>query len=180
MDGAALVAPFELEEIKGTVNGMDQASAPGPDGLGPSFFQAAWGTVANDIRWLFDDFHAGAVDLGIINRAHIVLLPKKDGVLPPGAYRPVSLQNCSMKMVCKALTSRLQTQISELIDPDQSGFIAGCSISENFVYATEMVQCCHKRRAAAFALKLDFAKAFDSINWDSLDAILRVRGFPEK
>jgi hypothetical protein len=63
-------------------------------------------------------------------------------------------------MVCKALTSRLQTQISGLIDSDQSGFIAGRSISENFVYATEMVQCCHKRRAVAFALKLDFAKAF--------------------
>jgi hypothetical protein len=85
-----------------------------------------------------------------------------------------------MKIVCKALTSRLQAQIGGLIDPDQSGFITGRSISENFVYATEVIQCCHKRRAPAFALKLDFAKAFDSINWDSLREVLRVRGFPEK
>jgi hypothetical protein len=88
---------------------------------------------------LFDGFHAGEVDLSSINRAHIVLLPKKDGVLSPGAYRPVSLQNCNIKLVCKALTSRLQAQISSLIDADQSGIIVGRSISENLVYATEVV-----------------------------------------
>jgi hypothetical protein len=93
VDDVALVAPLELEEIKGAIDGMDRASAPGPDGLGPSFFQAAWGTVATDVRRLFEDFHASVVDLGSINRAHIVLLPKKDDVLPPGAYHPVSLQN---------------------------------------------------------------------------------------
>jgi hypothetical protein len=54
----------------------------------------------------------------------------------------------------------------------------GRSISENFVYATELVQCCHKRKAAAVVLKLDFAKAFDSISWQSLRAVLEVRGFP--
>jgi hypothetical protein len=158
---------------------MDRASAPGPDGLGPSFYKAAWDTVAPDLQRLFDAFFSGGADLGSINRAHIILLPKKEGVLSPSSYRPVSLQNCNMKMVCKALTTCLQGQISSLIDADQSGFIAGRIISENFVYATEIVQCCHKRRAPAFALKLDFAKAFDSINWSSLRAIMRVRGFPE-
>jgi hypothetical protein len=85
-----------------------------------------------------------------------------------------------MKMVCKALTSRLQEQIGSLIDADQSGFIGGRSISENFVYATEVLQCCHKRRASAFALKLDFAKAFNSIDWRSLRRIMIARGFPDR
>jgi hypothetical protein len=83
-----------------------------------------------------------------------------------------------MKIICKALTTRLQAQIADVIDVDQSGFIAGRSISENFVYATEMVQCCFKRRAPTLVLKLDFAKAFDSIDWGSLRRALLARGFP--
>jgi hypothetical protein len=118
---------------------MDRGSAPGPDGFGPSFFCAAWADVAPHVRRLFDQFHAGRADIGSINRAHVVLLPKKDGVIAPSSYRPVSLQNCSIKMICKALTSRLQLQIGGLVDVDQTGFLAGRSISENFVYATELV-----------------------------------------
>jgi hypothetical protein len=44
------------------------------------------------------------------------------------------------------------------------GFIKGRSISEKFVYATELVQCCYKRKAPTLVVKLDFAKAFDSVN----------------
>jgi hypothetical protein len=83
-----------------------------------------------------------------------------------------------MKMICKALTSRLQLQICDLIDENQSGFMRGCSISENFVHAAEIIQVCHKRKVPAVALKLDFAKAFDSIDWTSLRLVLEARGFP--
>lgn len=64
------------------------------------------------------------------------------------------------------------------MDVDQTGFIKGRSISEKFVYATELVQFCHKRKAPTIVLKLDFAKAFDSVCWESLLTILKARGFP--
>lgn len=62
------------------------------------------------------------------------------------------------------VTTRLQKQIGGVINIDQSGFVAGRSISENFVYAAEVVQCCRARKAPALVLKLDFSKAFDSVN----------------
>jgi hypothetical protein len=127
---------------------------------------------------LFGAVHARNANLGAINRAHVVLLPKADGILAPGSFRPVSLQNSSIKTVCKALTSRLQAQIGSLVDENQSGFLSGRSISENFVFATELVQCCFKRLAPSLVLKLDFSKAFDSIDWESLRAIMLARGFP--
>jgi hypothetical protein len=33
---------------------------------------------------------------------------------------------------------------------------------------------------STLVLKIDFAKAFDSVNWDSLLVILRTRGFPDQ
>ena len=63
------------------------------------------------------------------------------------------------------------------IDVDQTGFIKGRSISENFIYAVELVQCCHRRKIPTLVLKLDFAKAFDTVNWQGLLSILEVRGF---
>jgi hypothetical protein len=97
---------------------MDRSSAPSLDGLGLSFYRAAWEHVALDLAHLFDGFHASEVKLDSLNRAHVGLLPKTDGIPGPGSFRPVSLQNCSMKTICKALTTRLQSQISLLIDAD--------------------------------------------------------------
>jgi hypothetical protein len=47
------------------------------------------------------------------------------------------------------------------------------------VYAVELVQVCHKRKLPTLMLKLDFAKAFDTVNWEGLFAILKARGFEE-
>nr|XP_020167362.2 uncharacterized protein LOC109752860 [Aegilops tauschii subsp. strangulata] len=160
VDAAALVAPFSPSEIKEAVNLLDRTSAPGPDGLGPAFYQAAWSAVAGDLQRLFDAVHDSTADLDAINRAYIDLLPKGVGVPTPGAFRP--------------------KQIGGIIDVDQSGFLAGRSISENFVYAAEVIQCCHKRGAPALVFKLDFAKAFDSVNWGALRRILMARGFPRR
>jgi hypothetical protein len=42
----------------------------------------------------------------------------------------------------------------------------------------ELVQTCYWRRAPYLVLKLDFAKAFNSINWDNMRLIMLARGFP--
>lgn len=180
MDGEALVAPFSAQEIKEAAGLLDRTSAPGPDGLGPAFYHAAWEAVAGDLLRLFDAVHAGTACLDPINRAYIALLPKGNGMPTPGGFRPVSLQNCNVKILCRGLTSRLQKQIGAIIDIDQSGFLAGRSISENFVYAVEMIQCCHKRKAPTLVYKLDFAKAFDSVDWVGRRKVLEVRGFPDR
>jgi hypothetical protein len=41
-----------------------------------------------------------------------------------------------------------------------------------------MVQCCYKRKIPTIVLKLDFLKAFDSIDWGCLRVVMVARGFP--
>jgi hypothetical protein len=51
-----------------------------------------------------------------------------------------------------------------MLHPNQTGFISGRSIAENFFYATDIFQAYHKRSAPTAVFKLDCHKAFDSIN----------------
>jgi hypothetical protein len=133
-------------------------------------------TTTPVIMHILRAFHDEQIDLQCINRALIVLIPKIEAAVTLSTFRPVSLQNCPVKILTKLPTSRLQQQISSLIDVDQNEFIRGRAISKNFVLATELVQCCHRRRAPTLVIKLEFAKAFDSVNWESLLKILESRG----
>lgn len=57
-------------------------------------------------------------------QAAITLLPKggKDP-LQCASYRPISLLNTDYKIVSKILAARLEKVISQIISPDQTGFI---------------------------------------------------------
>jgi hypothetical protein len=162
--GLPLSAPFSLDEIAAALFTMDMHSSPGLDGFGPCFYKAFWPLVRDDLLRLFHDFHAGTLDLDGLNRTLLVLLPKKDGVRTADAFRPISLQNCPMKLFSKVMVNRLKPAIPILIDPDQTGFVHGRNIAENFVYAADLLSCCHKRAKPTAVLKLDFKKAFDSVS----------------
>lgn len=156
---AALVIPFSSTEPKAILTSMRKDSAPGPDGFTPLFFQANWELVQADLLALLQQFHESTADLKRINKAYLALLPKKLGSILPKDFRPISLQNCSTKICTKAMTTRLHPYITSLVHSDQTGFIKGRCIAENVLYAAEIVQCCHKRKAPAIVLKLDFRKA---------------------
>lgn len=157
---------------------MDNYSALGPDGFGPSFYKAAWQQIKPYIQNLLTEFHNHSAQLERLNRAYIVLIHKPGKLNSPYCYRPISLQNCHLKLLSKVLVNCLQSVLGSLVDWEQTGFMKRRSISETFPYATEILQCCHKCKLPTTVLKLDFAKAFDSVQWSSLQAILRARNFP--
>ena len=82
--------------------------------------------------------------------------------------------------MAKSLTTRLQKEITAMIDLDQTGFLKGRSIAENFVYAMELVQVCNKRKVPTIVLKLDFAKAFDTVEHGAILGVMEAMGFLSK
>lgn len=144
-----------------------------------SIYQAAWNDIREAILNLASGFSQGAIQLERINRAFIVLIQKPGKENTVDGYRPISLQNCSVKILSKVLAFRLQIALTKMIHMDQTGFLKGRCIFENLIFATELIQACHKRGCQTLIIKLDFAKAFDSVNWESLLKILAVRGFPD-
>jgi hypothetical protein len=177
-DAQSLISPFSLDEIKSALWDMDSNSSPGPDGFGSAFFKIKWDLVSNDILLLLNNILSSHDDLRRINKSYIVLIHKSAGATCPDQFRPISMQNCCVKLASKCITTRLQPIIPKLISQDQTGFIKGRSASNFFIYATDITQFCYKRKASAIVLKLDFHKAFDSISREALDRILIAKGFP--
>jgi hypothetical protein len=176
---ADLIKPFSLDEIRQALFSMNDYASPGPDGFGPAFFKRNWDLVKNDLARLLADFHSLDADLRRTNQSFIVLIPKKEGASHPDHFRPVSLQNCCLNIASKCLANRVKPLIPTLVHPDQTWFVSGRNITENFIYAADIIQSCHKRKASAIVLKIDFQKAFDSVSWEDLDRIPKAKGFPD-
>jgi len=90
-DASPLVAHFTEAEVLSAVRSMNVNNAPGLDGLGPAWYAAAWADTKTAVMGLQSSFHNGTADLNRINRAHIVLLLKKECACQPKDFRPISL-----------------------------------------------------------------------------------------
>ncbi|XP_039130342.1 uncharacterized protein LOC120266746 [Dioscorea cayenensis subsp. rotundata] len=180
VDLSFLELPFTIEEVKRAVFDLGSDKAPGPDGFPMSFFKTFWETVKGEIWQLCEDFYTGKANLERINWASIVLIPKVLCPSSPGDYRPISLINSSLKVISKILASRLSMVMDSLVDHAQSAFLKGRCILDNIAMTEEAIFSIHKRRLMGHILKVDFAKAFDSVDWDFLLELLKARGFGPK
>ena len=102
--------------------------------------------------------------LARVNKAIIVLIPKKQGVETLQDFRPISLIHSLLKIFTKLLARRLAPKLKDLVDQCQSAFIKKRSIHENFLYVQNTARYLHKNKRPSILLKLDIAKAFDSIS----------------
>jgi retron-type reverse transcriptase len=172
--------PFTEQEVYKALRQIPRDKCPGPDGFGSAVYHDFWDIVKPEVFNFFHQFFHEQSQLERNNRSFIVLLKKKEDACTPDAYRPISLLNCSVKLVTKVLALRLQAELQNLVDDDQTGFVLTRCIADNFIYALDLVQACKQRKKKTIVLKLDFPKAFDTVSWDSLLTILQVRGFDTK
>ena len=107
----------------------------------------------------------------------ICLIPKKLDATTIKHFRPISLINCSFKLITKLLTTRLARVIDPLIDDSQAAFIKGRLIGDNIICAHETLHQIKLSKQKGLLLKLDFEKAFDQVNWKFLLEVLTARGF---
>jgi hypothetical protein len=175
-----LDAMFTEEEVWNTIREMPSDRAPGPDGFTGAFYQRAWPIIKGDIL-------AGLMKLGVgdgrgfarLNRALITLIPKKPEALEIKDFRPISLVHSFAKLFSKIIANRLRPRLGELVSMNQSAFIKHRSLHDNFMLVRQVARKINMRSTGVL-LKLDIARAFDSISWSFLFEVLRRMGFGER
>ena len=127
-----------------------------------------------------EEFHAGKCQMESLNKVYLVVLPKTARAEHIGDFWPISLSNSIYLIIAKVLANRLREVLDGLISPFQSAFIPGRQMIDNIVLAEEMVTAWRRSGTAGVMWKVDFAKAYDSLDWQFLWNVLRRRGFPEE
>lgn len=173
--------PITEQEVLQAVSDTPSEKAPGPDGYIGLLDKKCWATVKEDlIQALHQMFSLRATQWNLLNSANVTLIPKKEGAATPADYRPISLMHSVAKIMSKLLANRLAPYLPQLVSHSQSAFIKGRSIHDNFQYVQGAINHFHKAKTAMLFLKLDIAKAFDSVRWEYMLEIMQRIGFGQR
>lgn len=167
------------EEISKTLFKLNKNKSPGPDGLTDGFFKSAWQILGPKLIRSIQSFFVSGFLTPAANATILTLIPKRIGASALSDYRPISCCNTVFKIISKLLVKRLKPLLSSLILPNQTSFVQGRLLVENTVLASEIVHGYHKDRGPKrITLKVDIAKAFDTINWNFIFNLLQGLDIP--
>jgi hypothetical protein len=180
LENVGLTSPFTMEEIEEVVKQSDGNKSPGPDGFNFAFLKKFWDMIKGDVRMMFDQFHGNACLPKSLLSYFVALIPKVNSPFSLTDFRPISLLGCLYKLIAKVLAKRLDKVMDPIIASNQSAFLKGRNLVDGVVVVNEVVEAAKKKRKDCLIFKVDFEKAYDSVEWGFLEYMLHRFGFCEK
>ncbi|GAU39043.1 hypothetical protein TSUD_59990 [Trifolium subterraneum] len=152
LESSSLITPFSEEEVKSTVWDCDSFKSPGPDGVNFGFIKDFWAEIRGDVMRFISEFHRNDKMTKGIKSTFIALIPKFDSPQRFNDFRPISLVGILYKILAKIL--------------------------DGILIANELVDEARKSKKELMLFKVDFEKAYDSVDWGYLDDFMGRMSFP--
>ncbi|XP_058734177.1 uncharacterized protein LOC131605902 [Vicia villosa] len=169
------------EEIHRAVLNLKATAAPSPDGFGGTFYHNYWNVIKNDVIDAVTQFFIQDWILPNFNANSLVLIPKVKEANTIGQFRPIALANFKFKIISKIIADRLSSILPNLISNEQKGFVLGRNIRDGICLTSEAINNLNNKGFSGnVALKIDIAKAFDTLNWTFLIHTLKAFGFHDR
>ncbi|GAU10072.1 hypothetical protein TSUD_421240, partial [Trifolium subterraneum] len=174
----SLTKPFSEEEVKAAVWDFDSYKSPGPDGVNFGFIKDFWAELRGDVMRFISEFHRNGKLTKGINSTFIALIPKIDSPQRLNDFRPISLVGSLYKILAKVLANMLRLVIGSVIYESQTAFVKDRQILDGILIANEVVDEARKFKKDLMLFKVDFEKAYDSVDWGYLDDVMGRMSFP--
>ena len=164
---------LSLTECHKALQKFPNGKTPGNDGLTAEFYKCFWNLLGQQLTDSLNfSFENGELS-NSQKQAVIRLIDKKDRDRRYiKNWRPISLLNVDVKIASKALASRLEKVLPEIIHPDQYAYVKGRTIFDAVRTIDDIMEYTKIKQLPGLMVAFDFEKAFDSLSWPSLNGFL--------
>ena len=178
-DKAIIDGDITLEELHEVLS-SSKDSCPGIDGIPYSVYKEFWSILSPHLLASWNK----SIEIGQLSKEQkhsIISLLQKPGK-PVGDInnlRPISLSNCDIKLVTKALSRRI-SKVVNIFSNTQTAYLKNRRATDNINLLQAITEICDKEDFGAFVVSLDATKAFDSIDHEFMHKVLQEFGFGDK
>lgn len=163
---------FSEMEIEEVITKLRNNKSPGPDRFPGEFYKAFGGDLTPILHRVFN--YAPSKEKPPRTWSEVIIsVIHKEGKNPTNcsSYTPISLLGNDVKILSKILAKRVQV-ITELINPDQTGFILGRQGTDNIRRTLYILSMARESEQLSMLLSLDAEKVFDWVDWAYLQGAL--------
>jgi len=175
-----LDAPITKKELLEILKKCANNKSPGNDGLTKEFYEAFWETIIDALYQSYLE----SITIGKLStsqRQNIISLLEKAGKDKTYIknWRPISLINFDTKLLSKAYADRLKEVMPSLVHPNQVAYVKNRFIGEGIRTIDETMHYTKMKNIEAYAVAIDFEKAFDSVDWNYMWEALEAYNIPQ-
>lgn len=145
-----------------------------------NFFKAEWSTIGEEVMGFINEFHQNSRLPKVITSSFLTLIPKVKNPKLLKEFHLICLIGSLYKILAKVLAHRLKGQLVSVISNNQTTFIPSRQILDGIVVLNEVVDYATKNKKKCLLRKLDFERAYDTVNWEFLAKTLTDMNFHPK
>lgn len=156
------------------ISSLKNNKSPGTDGYINEFYKTFKDLLSPLLLKAYRDALEPRIMAPSCNEATIVVI-HKEGKDPTEcqSYRPISLLNGDLRILTAVLARRVNQIITQIIHPDQKGFITGRYYRDNVRRLLNIISHQQDRKLESVIISLDVQKAFDRVSWQYLFQTLK-------
>jgi hypothetical protein len=171
---------IDINDVANAIAALPNSKAPGTDGFPVDFYKVFWPKIKNLV---FDSIQH-AIKTGEMSidqkRGVLNLIPKKDkDIRLLKNWRPLTLLNTDYKIFAKAMATKLQKILPEIISGDQNGCMKNRSTFSNIRSTIDIISHVNENDLHGILAYIDFQKAFDTVSWQFMQRVLKKMNFGE-
>ena len=172
------IEPPSAKEIEDSIRKLNSGKAAGPDEIPPEALKANAGLSAEMLQPLFEKMWKEGQFPKEWKEGHLIKLPKKGDLSQCGNYRGITLLSIPGKVFARILLDRIKEAVDRRMREEQAGFRKGRSTRDQIATLRIILEQSNEWNSPLLVNFIDYEKAFDSVDRDTLWKILRHYGVP--